>query len=237
MRLLAFQHSAGEPPAAFGAHAVAAGDAVTVVRLFTGEPIPDLQAYDALIAMGGPMDVWEHEAHPWLIPEMAAIRDWVQRGKPYLGICLGHQLLALAMGGTCKRMGVPEICVSPVTVTATEVAEDPLLSALPKSFAAMHWHGVEVATLPLDTIVLATSEGCATQAMRVGTTAWGLQFHPELEPGTVTQWMRDPANIACATDWLGSETAAWDFVHASEARSTEFLERSANLYTAFRSLV
>ncbi len=231
MRLLVFQHSAGEPPAAFGAHAVAAGDEVTLVRLFAGEPIPPLDAFDALLVMGGPMDVWEEAAHPWLIPEKAAIRDWVRAERPYLGICLGHQLLAEAMGGCCARMETPEIAVSDVVVTEP----DPLLDALPRQFPAMHWHGVEVTSPPPGATLLGHSAGCATQAMRVGPRAWGLQFHPELQPGTITQWMADPANIACATDWLGSTDAAWDFVRASEAQAEGFVARSAALYAAFRT--
>lgn len=234
MRLLVFQHSAGEPPAAFGAHASEAGDALTIVQLFAGEPIPDLNGFDALLVMGGPMDVWEEEVHPWLAPEKAAISQWVHSGKPYIGICLGHQLLAEALGGLCKRMAVPEIAVSDVMVSDT--ATDPLLAVLPASFAAMHWHGVEVASPPADAQVLGSSDRCANQIMRVGARAWGLQFHPELERGTITQWMQDPANAACARDWLGSEAAAWAFVESAEGEADQFIAQSRELYQAFRSL-
>lgn len=234
MRLLVFQHTAGEPPAAFGAHAAAAGDRVDVIRLFAGEPIPAFDDFDALLVMGGPMDVWQEDTHPWLAPEKVAIRDWVASGKPYLGICLGHQLLAEAWGGTCAPMAKPEIAVSGVRLG--DVSDDPLLSILPKRFEAMHWHGVEVASAPAGAQTLGHSDGCAIQVMRAGSAAWGLQFHPELEPGTVTQWMQDPANIACASDWLGSEQAAWDFVQAAEAQASGFVARSADLYRAFRAL-
>ena len=234
MRLLVAQHSAGEPPAAFGAHALAAGDTLHVVRLFAGEPIPNFAGYDALLVMGGPMDVWEEDNHPWLIPEKAAIRAWVQTGKPYLGICLGHQLLAEAMGGACKRMDVPEIAVRDVTLK--NASDDPLLSELPAAFKAMHWHGVEVVALPASAHILGSSTGCKNQIMRVGERAWGLQFHPELERGTITQWMEDPANVVCASNWLGSEAAAWEFARAAEAEADQFLDRSRRLYTNFRAL-
>lgn len=234
MRLVVFQHSAGEPPAAFGAHALDAGDTLTIVRLFAGAPIPDLQGYDALLVMGGPMDVWEEEDYPWLVPEKESIRTWVQSGKPYLGICLGHQLLAEAMGGECQKTAVPEIGVSDVTLSGAE--QDPLVSNLQTTFAAMHWHGVEVTSLPADAQLLGSSQGCANQIMRVGPKAWGLQFHPELERGTITQWMEDPANVACARDWLGSEAAAWAIVEDAETEADQFIERSRIIYHAFRSL-
>ena len=235
MRLLVFQHSAGEPPAAFSAHAAAAGDSVDIVRLFAGDAIPDVDTADALLVMGGPMDVWEEDTYPWLALEKAAMREWVMSGKPCLGICLGHQLLAEALGGKCAPMRRPEITGSGVSLD--DVTDDPLMKVLPNHFPAMHWHGVEVASVPSGATVLGHSEGCANQVMRVGPAAWGLQFHPELEPGTVTQWMQDPANIACASEWLGSEQAAWDFVQATEAQADGFLARSAALYAAFRKLV
>jgi len=232
MRLLAFQNTPGEPPAAFSRHASAAGDTVHIVRLCDGGPIPDGADFDALIVMGGPMDVWEEDAYPWLAPEKTAIRNWVTTGKPFLGICLGHQLLVEAMGGTCRSMQTPEIAVSDVTRLA---ADDPLLAALPDHFPAMHWHGVEADALPDNTCVLARSAGCDIQAVRVDDNAWGLQFHPELEHGTVTKWMDDKGNIDCATDWLGSTEAAWDFVKQSEARADSFLETSGQIYQAFRT--
>ncbi|WP_425040943.1 type 1 glutamine amidotransferase [Primorskyibacter sp. S187A] len=235
MKLLVFQHSAGEPPAAFGAHAEAAGDQVDIVRLFDGEAVPACAEYDALMVMGGPMDVWEEDAHPWLRREKSAIRAWVLSGRPYLGICLGHQLLAEAMGGTCALMPKPEIAVSDVTLSVS--ADDPIVGALPRRFAAMHWHGVEVTRPPQGAQVLGYSEGCANQMMRIGSKAWGLQFHPEVQRGTVTQWMQDPGNLACAVDWLGSEAAAWAFVERSEAQADDFVERSARLYSAFRAQV
>lgn len=234
MRLLVLQHSAGEPPAAFGVHALAAGDTLCVVRLYAGEPIPNLNGFDAILVMGGPMDVWEEDAHPWLAPEKIAIRTWVETGKPYLGICLGHQLLAEALGGLCKTMAKPEIGMSEVMTKDT--ARDPLFASQPDTFDAMHWHGVEVVKPPANARVLGASRGCANQIMRVAPKAWGLQFHPELEPGTIIKWMEDPANMACASDWLGSEAAAWEFVKAAEAQADQFIERSRALYLAFRSL-
>lgn len=232
MRLLVFQHTPGEPPAAFAVHAAKAGDVVDVVHLYQGASIPDFDGYDALLVMGGPMDVWEEDAHPWLVAEKAAIREWVGTGKPYLGICLGHQLLIEAMGGSCRPMATPEIAVTDVTLDAPS---DPLLQGLPNTVSAMHWHGVEADRLPEKAHVLGATPGCPVQAVRVGPKAWGLQFHPELEPGTVTLWMQDAGNLTCASDWLGSEAAAWQFVKDAEAKAHQFLETSRQIYGALRA--
>ncbi len=90
----------------------------TAVELDKGDPIPPLEGYDVLWVMGGPMDVWDVEEHPWLVEEKRAIRKWVREmERPFLGLCLGHQLLADALGGTCGPQRPPEIGVSRVDLT------------------------------------------------------------------------------------------------------------------------
>lgn len=234
MRLLVFQHTPGETAAAFETHAKAAGDAVHTVHLYLDQPIPDLAQFDALLVLGGPMDVWQHDLYPWLNTEIAAIRAWIALQKPYLGICLGHQLLIQAMGGSCRVMATPEIAVSDVVIN--DSANDPLLSGLPHTFAALHWHGVEADILPPGATILASSADCTVQAIHVPPCAWGLQFHPEIEPGTATGWMHDVGNRQAAIDWLSSEAAALELVADTEAHTTGFVERSQSIYTAFRTL-
>jgi GMP synthase-like glutamine amidotransferase len=103
VKLLVFQHIECEHPGIFRALLDEAEIQWDAVELPAGERIPDFGAYDALWVMGGPMDVWEEDECPWLVPEKAAIRHWVcDLKKPYLGFCLGHQLLADALGGVCS---------------------------------------------------------------------------------------------------------------------------------------
>jgi GMP synthase-like glutamine amidotransferase len=184
MKILVFQHIASEHPGSFREVMKANGHSMHAVELDAGESIPPLAGYDVLLVMGGPMDVWEVEKHPWLVAEMAAIRDWVSAGRPYLGICLGNQLLAQAMGGQVRLMdGPPEVGISRVAVQP-----DPIFAGVPELCTCFQWHGAEVAILPPGGRALATSPGCRIQAFAIGEAAYGLQFHMELTATTATEW-------------------------------------------------
>lgn len=237
MRALIFQHTAGEHPGAFSRHIAAAGDTAHAVHFHKGDAIPEFAGFDALIVMGGPMDVWDEDAHPWLVAEKRAIASWVQGGRPYLGVCLGHQLLVEAMGGKCAKMAVPEVGVMPMALTAAGGA-DPVLSRLPgprDTLRVMQWHGVEAARLPDRATLLAENANCAVQAIRVGTRAWGVQFHPEITDDLCAYWMTDPANRAAAIKWLGSAEAADKFAADSAAHVPSALKNSAALYEGLRA--
>ncbi len=188
--VLVFQHLAAEDPGALGTLLVGAGMRLTTVELDEGEEIPDLEGFDLLLVMGGPMDVWEETEHPWLAIEKAAIHSWVSElSRPYLGVCLGHQLLAAAMGGSVGKMPAAEIGVPVITLTPDGFS-DPVFSLLPPEVPGLEWHHAQVVTVPPDGVVLASNDACATQAIRVGPRAWGVQFHLEVDSSTVTQWAR-----------------------------------------------
>ncbi len=193
MRLLVLKHIACEHPGRLRSYLQEAGIAWDAVELDQGEPIPRLDPYDALWVMGGPMDVWDTDTCPWMIEEKRAIRRWVRdMERPFLGICLGHQLLADALGGTCGPQNPPEIGVLDITLTSHGLA-DPLFRGLPENFKALQWHSVAVRQPPEGAVVLASSPACGCQAMRIATRAWGLQYHVEIEETTVSEWADVPA--------------------------------------------
>jgi GMP synthase-like glutamine amidotransferase len=190
--VLVLQHLTSEDPGLLGDHLSRAGAIFTVAELDQGEAIPELRHFDALIVMGGPMDVWQESDHPWLAEEKATIKEWVtELGRPYLGVCLGHQLLAAALGGTVGPMYQPEIGVMEISLTESG-ANDDLLGRLPATMPALQWHGAEVLDPPPGATVLATNEHSAVQAFRVGTQAWGLQFHIEASAPAVAEWATVP---------------------------------------------
>lgn len=207
MRILVFQHLAVEHPGSFREFWRDTGRSWHAVELDAGESIPPLDGFDLLVVMGGPMDVWQEELHPWLAAEKAAIRRWVgDLGRPYLGICLGHQLLASALGGEVTLMATPEVGLAEVELTPAG-RQDPVLAGFAPSFETFQWHGAEVSRLPPGAEILAANAACPVQAIRCGRHAYGFQYHVEITPSTVAEWGRIPEYEASLDQALGPERA------------------------------
>ena len=232
MRLLVFQHIDCEHPGILRQFLAEDGIAWDAVELDAGEAIPDLEAYDALWVMGGPMDVWEVEANPWLEAEKAAIRDWVlDLKKPFLGVCLGHQLLADALGGRCDRLDPPEVGILEVALTEAGQA-DPVFAELDPVAKCLQWHSVQVIEPPADSVILASSEACRCQAMRVGPRAYGIQYHVELEASTISDWGDIPA-YAAALEKVQGEGALARMDAAARPLMPGFAKNARRLYDGF----
>lgn len=198
MRALVVQHSAGDGPGLLADWLAARGVELDVRRAFAGEPVPERPAADLLVVLGGPMGAGDDAVAPWLPATRRLLAAAVRERVPTLGVCLGAQLLAVACGGTVSRGAAgPEIGVHQVELTP-EAVTDPLLTGCPRRLPAVQWHWDAVVELPPGAALLAASAAYPHQAFRVGPCAWGLQWHPEVTPGTATAWARDDADAVRA---------------------------------------
>jgi GMP synthase-like glutamine amidotransferase len=232
MRILVFQHVAVEHPGIFREFLKEDGIPWDAVELDAGEAIPSLAGYGQLWVMGGPMDVWQESENPWLVAEKRAIREAViDRAMPYFGVCLGHQLLAASLGGKVGKAPQGEVGVLDVELTKAGRA-DPFFAGIADRFKALQWHGAEVAEAPPGATVLAHSPLCAVQAMRVGRHAYGMQYHCEILPQTVSDWAVIPA-YACALDAALGNGAMPKLQAAAAAAMPGFNRDARRLYRNF----
>ena len=233
-RILVLQHLDVEHPGVFRDFFAADGIDWDVAELDQGEALPALDGYDALWAMGGPMDVWEEEEHPWLRSEKAFIRRAVvDHEMPFMGICLGHQLLAAALGGEVTRAARAEVGVLNVSLTAAGGCS-PFCAGLPERFACLQWHGAEVRNAPAGARILASSPDCGIQALAVGDKAFSAQFHLEITACTLDEWHAIPAYRTALASTLGSD--GFDrFKADADAHMAQFMVHARAVYDNWRA--
>lgn len=227
--LLAIQHVPWEGP-----HRIldVCGDlAVHTVKPLTGQPLPDHDEVVGAVVMGGPMNVDELDRHPELGTEREWLAEALRWDMPLLGICLGAQLLARALGSEVRVGEGPELGFSPVEVLDPE---DPLLGALAPSTTVLHWHG-DVFDLPDDAQHLARSDRTEVQAFRKGN-AWGVLFHPEADFALLEAWLAVPEMVREASNALGDNGAA-ALPAEAEAAEPDLIERTTPGLRAFANLV
>ena len=186
--VLVVEHDAECPPALFGDWLVEAGCDLELCRPYAGDALPDLSSYDGLLVLGGPMGAADDQAASWLPTVRERVREAVSLDLPTLGICLGHQLVALALGGTVERNPRGQQ-VGLLDVSWTDAAtDDPLLGELATPRRGVQWNDDVVSALPAGAQALAATPAGELQAARFGPSAWGVQLHPEVDTTVLAPW-------------------------------------------------
>jgi GMP synthase (glutamine-hydrolysing) len=185
-RILLLEHEADNPEGYVGKIIEEHQIPMDIIRV-DQEPLPDPAHYSAIIAFGGAQHLYEEEKYPYFGPEKALLRTSVEQNRPILGICLGAQLLASALGGTVKRHTIPETGFYDIPLTEVGKA-DPLYQGLAGYQTVFHWHE-DTFELPFGAVLLASNESTTNQAFRYGTCAYGLQYHIELDSVMLDHWL------------------------------------------------
>ena len=210
MAIVIFEHHAMETSARLGQTLRDHGHQLRVIRLYAGDTVPvDLDDVDGVISMGGPMNVDQADEHDWINREAAFIKAAHLAGLPIVGVCLGAQLIAHALGGKVEAMDTPEIGWHPVNQFRPGFP-DTLLGGIPWKTDQFHTHGQQVSELPPGGVLIASSERCKHQAFRVGLTTYAFQYHFEWTRSDIdgilhqfTDWIKESG---CDVDVIRSDT-------------------------------
>ena len=208
MKFLSLQHIAIEDPGTFKDFLLEDGHTLTTIQLDEGDTIPsNLNEFDAMLCMGGPMDTHMEKEYPWLVPEKKAIAEYVLNlEKPFLGFCLGCQLLGEVLGGKVIQSSPPEIGVLDIH-SKEDIKTDPVFNFLPPSFKALQWHSYEVVGLEENQNITILGSSLTTKYQIFGykELAYGIQFHLEIRNTTVDDWAEVPEYKNALEQSLGSE--------------------------------
>ena len=209
------------------------------IELDEGEKIPeDLNEFDGMFCMGGPMDTWMEETYPWLIDEKEKIKHFVMDlKKPFLGFCLGCQLLGEVVGGKVVKSQPSEIGVLDIEMQDA-CKQDKLFSSYSPKIKALQWHSYEVQNLEHnpDVTVLASSPITKYQIFKYQNHAYGIQFHIEIKNDTVSQWGCVPEYEKALNDTLG-EGALNKFDKEAQSCMSSMNTNAEQLYNNFKSLL
>ena len=237
MNIIVLQHIKIEDPGYIKDLMLADGFNITTIELDEGEKIPtDLSNFDAMFCMGGPMDTWMEEKYPWLIDEKKAIKEFVvYLRKPYLGFCLGCQLLGEIIGGKVVKSKNPEIGMLNINFSKNK-KNDPLFYKFPEEITSLQWHSYEVQGLEENNDVthLASSLETKYQIFKYKDHAYGIQFHIEVKDTTVNEWGCVPEYKSALEKQLG-QGALEKFDNQAQINMKNMNNYSYILYSKFKS--
>jgi GMP synthase (glutamine-hydrolysing) len=215
-RLLVVQPETDDPPHLFGEWLEEAGVSLEVCHPYAGEPVPTADGYAGVLVMGGAMSANDDDVLDWVGPVKELVRDAVSTGVPTLGICLGHQLMAAALGGrvTPNPLGQQ---VGLIPVGWTEAAgDDRLFGGLATPRRGVQWNYDLVVEAPPGAVALARTERGELQVARFGPRAWGVQLHPEVDETVVGTWVTDAERVELAVRGLDADRLLTDIKEARE---------------------
>ena len=239
MRIIILQHIKIEDPGFIKDLMIKDGAELTTVELDEGEKIPtDLKKFDAMFCMGGPMDTWMEKDYPWLIEEKKRIREFVvELKKPYLGFCLGCQLLGEVIGGEVVRSNPSEIGILNIDFDENTKKKDILFSTFPNQIKSLQWHSYEVQNLEKnkDVILIASSSVTKYQIFKYQNHAYGIQFHIEIKDTTVNEWGCVPEYKTALEKQLGPG-ALEKFDNSAKENMADMNKFSQILYQNFKKL-
>ncbi len=223
--VLVVQNDPHVPPGLVSEALDAASLAHRLIRADRGEPVPEItDAITALVVLGGTMSVYDTDAHPHLGTVEQRIRDAVDRGRPFLGICLGGQLLAKAVGGTVHLRRHGEKGARPIHLTEAGQS-DPIFAGLDAAVPSFQWHD-DAFVPPPAALGLATAPDCPHQAFRVGDRAYGTQFHPEVTAAIARTW--------CVNDGVDPAAVMPGFLQTADAYERASRRFLANFFGIVR---
>ena len=239
MEVIVLQHIKIEDPGYIKDLMLNDGVNLTTIELDEGEKIPnDLNKFDAMFCMGGPMDTWMEKEYPWLIDEKKKIKEFVVTlKKPYLGFCLGCQLLGEAVGGNVVKSNPSEIGIMDINFSV-EKNNDSLFSSFPNKIKSLQWHSYEVDNLQSnkDVVILASSPITKYQIFKYQNHAYGIQFHIEIKDTTVNEWGCVPEYKSALEKQLG-EGALEKFDKEAKSNMSQMNNYSQILYTNFKKII
>ena len=237
MEILVLQHINIEDPGYIKDLMIKDGVNITTIELDEGEKIPNnLNFFDGMLCMGGPMDTWMEKDYPWLIEEKKKIKEFVvDLNKPYLGFCLGCQLLGEVIGGKVVKTNNPEIGMLDVNFL-DEKKKDILFADFPQKITSLQWHSYEVQELEKnkDVTLIASSKETKYQIFRYKDNAYGIQFHIEIKDTTVNDWGCVPEYKSALENQLG-QGALEKFDKDAKENMTNMNNYSKILYTNFKN--
>ena len=239
MEIIVLQHIKIEDPGYIKELMLSDNFNLTTIELDQGEKIPkDLSKFNGMFCMGGPMDTCMEEKYPWLIEEKKRIKEFVVNlKKPFLGFCLGCQLLGEVIGGKVVKSKSPEIGMLDVSLS-DEAKKDDLFSSFPLTVKALQWHSYEVQNLEnnKNVKVLASSPTTKVQIFKYKNHAYGIQFHIEVKDSTVNQWSCVPEYKSALETTLGSN-ALEKFEKDVQENLSLFNNSARIIYDNFKKII